>query len=93
MRVVLIIAALVFCWVSMAEARRSLMDDVFSRPSEYTKNRMRVKQARADWKVQQYRAKMERSRIITNELRRQDYLRNKAHNEMVLQRQRMKHKK
>lgn len=87
----LLLTVCVFCvMVTVAEARRSLMSGVMQRPSQYTQNKMRVERARTEYKLQRYRTMTERSRIRANELRRQDYMRNKAHNDLILREQRIR---
>lgn len=67
---------------------RSLMDDVFAKPSQYTRDKQRLRKARVDHKIQMMRHREERARIRTNALRRQDYIKNQQHLQRVLDSQR-----
>lgn len=54
---------------TFAEARRSLMDDVMKRPSAYTQNKMRMQQARTDYRIRMMDIKLERQRMLNTRIR------------------------
>lgn len=64
-----IILTLILLSATFAEARRSLMDDVMKRPSAYTQNKMRMQQARTNYRIRMMDVKLERQRMLNTRIR------------------------
>lgn len=73
MKKVAFLVILVLLSATCAEARRSLMDGVMKRPSAYTQNRLRLQQARTDYRIRMMDIKLERQRMLNTRIRMRQY--------------------